>query len=1062
MKSLFYFKNKRKCWALYNLMSIMLLSAGFFTPSALHAQDKGSPITIKGTVIEKIGSPLPSVSVALKGTTTASMTDIDGNYTIIIPDEKGVLVFSYLGFKTQEITVGNKRKIDVILEEENKILDEVIVIGYGTARKRDITGAIESVSAERIIEKSPINVFDALQGEVAGMEIVSSSGAPGDEAEVRIRGTSTFEGGAKPLYVVDGVPTSEINSINAADIESIEVLKDAASAAIYGSRSANGVILITTKQGDRTDPKVNISYLRSYSKLNRKMPVANATERKLYDRERRRISNGAYGYEVVDTLSLFSNQDLDLQDLIFQTAVRNELNLSTNGGTKEFKYYASLGYLSDKGIIVNSDYNRLTSRINSEYKPNKIVTIGSRINLSYSKNDGISEDGVLNQLLQRPSYWAIFNADGSYIPNLNSRTNPYAIATTDVNKKQTYRASMYQYVTLDLDKRLKANFSLQGNYINTREQFYRAKPQLANKERTKGRDYTVMAYDYANENYITYNDKFGEFHEFNAMVGNTIQEWTTEVNRMVGYDYATDEIYTGNAASEMDNSLTYTKIAKNSLASFFGRVGYNYRSRYIANFNLRYDGSSRFGSDRRWGAFPSASVGWRFSDESFTRWMKRVVTDGKIRMSWGLTGNQEIGDYDSWQLYSPIYIYNGAAGIAASNLAYESLGWEKTTQYNIGLDLLLFNSKLQMVFDAYWKKTDDLLSTVQYPKETGFSTIRKNVGAMDNRGIEFSLKYDVLRNKDLSLTVNFNIATSNSKIKKLADGTPFYRGVDDAVFIQEGGRLGDFYGYKYLGIFQYDESNAFTEDGQQLSPVFSNGAFQNKYLLNGTEYSGNVNRKLAADGTPLKGGDVNFEDADGSGQIDAGDKQKIGNAQPDFFGGFGFNLKYKRVGLAVGFTYSYGGDIYNFAEYDRNRASWDGSTPSPDFIHNMWTNQGDEAKYPKPVPVENNRLAPSDFYVSDGSYMKLKNLRVTYYLPGKLLQKVFIRNASIFAYGNNLLTFTKYKGYDPEFSTRTSSESLNIDATARDTRSSDPLSFGIDQNRYPRKREFGFGLNVTF
>lgn len=1002
------------------------------------------------------------MSVVIKGTTQATITDLDGNYSINVPNENTTLVFSMVGFKTQEITVGKRRKIDVMLVEDNKLLDEVVVIGYGAARKRDITGAIESISAEKIMEKSPVNIFDALQGEIARVEVISSSGAPGDDAEIRIRGTSTFEGGAKPLYVVDGVPTDEIGTINPEDIESIEVLKDAASAAIYGSRSANGVILVTTKKGDRTNPRLNINYLRSYSHYNRKMPVANAAERKLYDRERYRLSDGAYGYELVDTLANFVNQDLDLQDLIFRTSVRDQLNISASGGSADFKYYANFGYLSEQGIIINTNFNRLTSRINTEYKANKFVTVGNNINLSYSKNDGISEDGVLNQLLERPSYWAIFNPDGSYIPNLNSRRNPYAVAMTDVNQKQTYRASLYQYVQLNLDKRLRANFSIQGNYVNTREQFYRAKPQLSTTERTTGRDYTVMSYNYANENYITYNDKFGEFHEFNAMVGNTLQEWATETNRIVGYDYTTDQLYTLNTASEIDNTLTYTKIAKSSLASFFGRVGYNYRSRYIANFNLRYDGSSRFGSDRRWGVFPSASVGWRFSDEAFARWMKRIVNDGKIRMSWGVTGNQEIGDYDSWQLYSPNYIYDGTAGIGASNLAFSNLGWEKTTQYNIGVDLLLFNSKLQIVFDTYWKNTNDLLSTVQYPKETGFSTIRKNVGAMSNHGVELSVKYDIIKKSDIALSVNFNIATTNSKIKKLADGTPFYRGTDDAIYVQEGGSLGDFYGYKYLGIFQYDESNAFTDEGQQLTPVFSNGVFQNKYVLDGKEYTGNINQKFSADGNPLKGGDVIFEDTDGNGTIDSRDKQKIGNALPDFFGGFGFNGKYKRVHLTVGFSYSIGGDIYNQAEANRNRAAWDGATPSPDFIANMWTQPGDVAIYPRPVPVENNRLAPSDFYISDGSYLKLKNVRLTYYIPGKYLQKVFIRNASVFGYGNNLLTFTKYKGYDPEFSTRTSSESLNIDATSRDTRSSDPLSFGIDQNRYPRKREFGFGVNVTF
>ncbi|MDR0938548.1 MAG: TonB-dependent receptor [Mediterranea sp.] len=1049
---------------LIGLVGILLLSGTLLLlPLTVGAQQKESKITVTGTVVEKgTAESLVGVTVVLKGTATASVTDTKGNYSITIPAGDRTLVFSFMGFKTQEIAVGKRRKIDVMLEDEEKALDEVVVIGYGTTRKRDITGAIVSVQAEKIMEKAPVSIFDALQGEVAGVEVVTGSGAPGDEAEVKIRGASTFEGGSKPLYVVDGVPTDEIGSINAADIESIEVLKDAASAAIYGSRSANGVILVTTKKGDATNPRFTISYLRSYSQYSRKMPSTNAAERKLYDRERRRLSDGAYGYQIVDTLASFMNSDTDLQDLIFRTAVRNQLDLSASGGSSSFKYYASFGYLSDKGIIVGTDYNRFTARVNAEYKASKVVTVGSNINLSYSNNNGISEDGVLNQMLQRPPYWAVINPDGSYVPNLNDRRNPYAVAMTDVMKKQNYRASVYQYVILNIGKHIKANISLQGNYMNIREQYYRPTPQLGRTERATGRDYTLMIYDYASENYVSYSNKFGGKHELNVMVGNTILEQGRENIRLVGYDYTTDELYTLNAASDMDNRLTYTKLAKNSLASIFGRASYNYKSRYLLNFNLRYDGSSRFGSDRRWGMFPSASAGWRFSDEKFLKWTKPFVNDAKLRLSWGITGNQEIGNYDSWQLYSPDYIYNGKAGIAASNLAYDDLGWEKTTQYNAGLDLSLLGGKLQIVFDAYQKNTNSLLATVQYPKETGFATIRKNVGAMTNQGVELSVNYRVTRTKDFSLTLNGNIASNRSKIKTLADGTPFYRGTDDAIYVREGGLLGDFYGYRYLGIFPYDESNAFADDGRQLTPVIVDGAFWGKYLLDFKEYTGPVNRKIAADGNPLKGGDVNFADTNGDWMIDSRDKQKIGNAQPKFFGGFGLTSRYKRFTLNLSFSYSVGGDIYNYAEANRNRGAWDGTTPSPDYIHDMWTRPGDNARYPIPIPVENNRLGPSDFYVTDGSYLKLRSARLTYLLPEKLLRKVFIKRASIYVYGNHLLTFTRYKGYDPEFSTRSSSETVNIDATARDTRSTDPLNFGIDQNRYPRKREGGIGVNVTF
>lgn len=1011
-------------------------------------------LTVSGVVTDRNKDPLIGVTVKLVKSSTGTVTDLNGKYSLTVPSRNAVLSFSYMGYNTVEIPVTGK-VLNVLMEETIRELDEVIVIGYGSLRKRDVTGAIASISAEEIGQKIPINIFDALQGQAAGVSITSGSGAPGESADVRVRGTSTFEGGVKPLYVVDGVVSEDIDILNPEDIQSIEILKDAASAAIYGSRSANGVFLITTKQGEKNKPKVDIRYLESFSTLARALPKANAEERIYYDSQRIRLSRErgiTGGYVIADSLAFFNNQDIDLHDLLCRTADRKEINISTSGASDLFKYYISAGYLSEKGIIVNSSYDRFTFRTNTEYKPSRLLTVGSKIQMSYRDKKGISESGVLNQVLERISYWAIFNPDGTYVPNILSRRNPYAIALDDTDKTQQYQGSLYQYFIFDFNKNWQLNSSLQVFYNTYRYQYYRPEYQLSSSEISTGRDNTVLQYDWANENYLSYKNTFDNHHHVAGMIGCSFQEWHQENLYFTGWNYASDMIYTVNAASVFDAKNTYTRMSEHSMASFFGRLTYDYKSKYLASANLRYDGSSRFGSGRQWGLFPSASAGWRFSDETFMGWMKPFVRDGKFRISYGITGNQEIGNYDAYQLYSPNYIYEGVSGIAASNLAYNNLSWEETSQFNLGLDLSMMNNRMRIVVDYYKKYTDKLLNKTNLPEETGFLTIRKNIGEMTNEGLEFSINYDILKRKKWRWSVDFNISTNNSVITKIADGIPFYKGTSEAIYVQEGHRLGEFYGYRSLGIFAYDESNAFSPDWERLTPVFDNGVLQ-KYTLNGEDYPmDQVKQKKAADGSVLKGGDIDFELNKGSadpdtqnGYINSYSRQYLACAQPDFYGGLSTNLFYRNFNLFVSFYYSFGGSIYNYAEARRNRFYQDGTTPSPAAIAHMWTTPGDEALYPIPVISEHNSLMPNSFYLEDASYIRLRNVKLSYEIPSRIIKKIFMKRATVYAYGNNLMTFTDYKGYDPEFSS-----------------GSDPLSLNIDSNRYPRKREYGFGLNLYF
>jgi len=740
---------------------------------------------VSGIVSDQNNDPLIGVTVKVIDTNVGTITDLNGKYTIAVPAGKNSLEFSYTGFTTLRMPVNNQAYINVTLKESIKQLEEVMVIGYGAMKKRDITGAISSISAQTIEEKTPISIYDALQGQSSGVQIVTGSGAPGEGSEIRIRGVSTFDEGASPLFVVDGVPLDNVDNINPNDIESIEVLKDAASAAIYGSRSANGVILVTTKKGERTRPRVDVRYLRSYSTLSRSMPRANGDERRYYDDIRKQyLVGGDYLINIVDSLAYITNQDLDIVNLLFRPATRDQVDFSVSGASETFNYYMSTAYLNEKGIIVNSDFDRITSRINTEYKPSKSLTVGSKVQFAYSSKNGIDEDGVLNSLLVKPAYLAILNPDGTYIPNISARRNPLAVAMTDVNKAQTYRASMYEYVDWKLSDKLKLNSSIQMNYYQERYQRRRSSTQLSTEEagtpNSGSRDRTLINYEITNENYATYTDTWGDYHDVTAMLGNSINFWGVERLNMLGMNMTSDIIYTLNAASSFDARNTSTNMSRSAMLSYFGRLTYGYKGKYLANFNMRYDGSSRFGKDNRWGAFPSGSVGWRFSDEKFMRFSRQVLSDGKLRASLGVTGNQRIGDYDAWQLYSPNFIYEGISGIAASNLADRNLGWESTTQYNGGVDLVLFKNRVRISIDYYKKLTDQLLAKVELPKESGFQTTRRNVGAMTNEGIEGSIDFDIIHKTDLKWTVNLNVANNKTIITRVADDIPFYRGMHDA------------------------------------------------------------------------------------------------------------------------------------------------------------------------------------------------------------------------------------------------------------------------------------------
>lgn len=1026
--------------------------------------------TVSGLVTDENGLSIPGVNVVVKGSRTGVMTNNNGLYSLNLQKNKETIVFSFIGYKTQEVEATTGTILNIVLVENTISLNEVVAVGYGSIRKRDVTGAIVSLSSKDIDRKVSTNVLEALQGQSAGVQIVAGSGQPGESASIRIRGTSTFnDAGVTPLYVVDGVPMDNIDGINPSDIESVEVLKDASSAAIYGSRSANGVILVSTKQGSKSSPTITTQYLHSWSVLSHKVQQVTPAQFTRFRRNRLNyllnegsgyVSNKAYMSDSAvlnDPYNTMFNANNDYQDMAFQVGEKNQLDVSIGGGTDVSKYYFSTGIYDESGIIPNTGYTRLTARLNSSYKASKKMTLTSKFSMLYGRKDGIDESGYLNALMQRIPNLSVYFPDETLVGKL-SGLNPLAVITA-TNFTQNYRGTFFQSGEYQISPNWKFTTNINVNYEIGKTK--RLTPSLIydeNQTSNSGESYTNMNWSWMNENYLNYKKTIKNKYNLNALIGISVQEWGYESDRFEGSNAATDAIYTMNAfAANYDLTSTRTDINAHSMASAFGRFSYDYKSRYLFNTNLRADGSSRFAPDNKWGVFPSASFAWRLSDEKFMKFAESFLSDAKARIGYGITGNESIGNYEYLLSYDVGGIYDGISSLDASRIAIDNLSWEQTAQTNIGLDLLFLDSRISFSADYYFKDTEGLLANYPMPKEVGFNSVRRNIGSIENEGWEISLTANLIKKKNFNWDVSFNMAANDNRITKLSDGKPYV--LNDQFLIAEGGRIGDFYGYQSEGVFQYDQSNAFTAEWKQLTPVFlknNDGSLQTdlngdfifqKYQLNGTDYNGDVVSKKLPDGTPFRGGDFNWKNASGDslGLITPDDKFVLANTQAKFFGGFNTNLEYKSFTLDMSFYFSFGGKIYNKVKYDRNRFQWSSIVPTLEAMETAWFRQGDAANYPRPYQdnFENDRSLNS-IYLEDASYIKLRSIKLGYNIPKKLAKKLKLKDLNMYGYVNNPLTWTAYSGFDPEFST------------------SSALSMGIDYNRYPKKREFGLGLNVNF
>ena len=994
-------------------------------------------------VVNDITGPLIGASVIEKGTTNGTVTDLDGNFELSI--EKGAsLEISFLGYQSKTINTKGKTVFKIELEEDSKMLEDVVVVGYGTMKKRDITGSISSLGEAELMGNKPVNVTSALQGKVSGLEIVTSS-EPAAASNIRIRGASTLNAeGSTPLFIVDGMEVDNIDNIAPSDIASIEVLKDAASAAIYGSKSANGVIIVTTKSGTSSKPTVNIGYSLKVSQIARTLPQMNRRQAIDYDILRAYLQGTQPSAYVIDTLNPSFANDFYYQDVLFRNGFTHQLDASISGKGEKVNYFLGHSFLQDDGIQLNTYNRRGTIRTNVDYLPHKSVTIGTRISLSIGSNRVTPAD-ARNNLLSRPPSMALVMPDGTYAPVIANRNNPLAWSYLCDNNNKYYSLNFNEFVEWRIIDGLRFKASLSGSYYQNNYRYF-APALLLASQIPESQNKNTTSFRWTQEDVLSYNKVFKKDHSLNLMAGFSIQGYKNEYVQLSVKDNISEAIETSYAFNQVDMNKTYHYQTENRLVSFFARAGYSYKSRYLVNANVRVDGSSRFGAKKRWGVFPSISAGWRLSEEKWMEWAKPVLTDFKLRYSFGITGNQTAGDYAARSAYSTI-AYADYVGIYPTQLENDLLGWESTSQHNIGVDWSMFNNRLALVVDLYKKETSDVLFNLNLPGTTGFSNSYANIGNISNKGVEFTLSGHMIKSRDFDWKASVNFAFNRNRMWNIPSEN---KTITNEVFIIDNDyALGTMYGYKALAIFPYDQSNAFTENWEQLTPIFDERDRFVRYELNGVPYDGTVNqlRYNNATGEIFKGGDVMWDDLNHDGIINDDDRQVIGCGQPDFIGGFSTEFRWKGLTVSAFFNFSIGGDIYNRYEASRNDHKWSSLTvASPYNVANSWLAPGDIAKYPVPSSarniVDNTRLN-SSLWIEDGSYVRLKNIKVAYSLPKAVTTKCRMQDWTFSLMLQDFLTWTNYSGFDPEVT-------------------SSGFSIGYDNYCYPKSKSVLVGMNITF
>ena len=1040
--------------------------------------------TINGQVVsDEDGSTIPGVNIIIIGTTTGTVTDLDGNYTLTVPDRENIVRFSAVGFATKEVKVGNQNTINVSLSTDLGALDEIVVVGYGTQSREKLTTAVSTVDT-KVLENVPMgNAASALQGTVSGVRVQTLTGQPGAAPRVIVRGGTSINNpnGAQPLYVVDGVIRDDIEGINPMDIESMQVLKDAASTAIYGARASNGVVILTTKSGKSGTTKVDYRYTVGTSQLRERYDLLSARDYIYYGRlgvaasgektpSRLPMLAGSFGFgtgndltnstpyttqflttdnehklnegwqsmpDPLDPSRTIIFEDVDWQEVLFRTAVTHDHYLNLSGGTEKATFNLGIGYSDMDGTAITTKYTRFTANMNGRLEVKKNLFVFGGLNFTRSTDNVVfSENALFERALALPPTTKYAFEDGTLAPGVNrSLGNPAYQLTRNVNDNtlniMTLSGGANWQIAPGLSFEPTASLFTRSRTINTFLMSYLNTPtQLVQDRNASG---SQVNWDQIQVDAVfNYDKSWDGSHNLNATLGYSLYQRDNYTLLAEGRGAATDLIPTLNASGEPVR--VSSSKGKQLILGYFGRVNYDFDNRFLFSVSARYDGASNLGREYKWGFFPGMSAGWNLHNESF--WNKPMMIDRlKLRASYGLNGNLgNLGDFQSQGAYSVGSIYQGNAAVEYTTIANPNLRWEESKTFDIGFDASLFNNKVSLLFDYYQRTTSNLITTLAMPKLTGFTSILTNLGSLQNRGVELEVSYKILEKRDWSWNFSFNTAFVDNEILKLPQnenennriGGLFIYDPEIGEYgwkggLQEGGRMGELYGYQFLSIFPTDEAaSAAPQDLVMPGP----------------------------DRTRL-GGDVDWLDVDGNGIIDTRDRVYMGNIFPRWTGGLANTINYKGLSLYGRFDYTTGHTIYNYVRANLD-GQFVGNTNMSSSLLRSWENQGDvtdvpryywadqtaQSNYWRGDPRSLNNGGGSSVHYERGDFLALREVTFSFNYSAEWYRRIGINNMRFNLTGNNLIYFTNYNGLSPE-------------------------EGGMDRGRFPVPRNILLGINLS-
>lgn len=1059
--------------------------------SELHASEvvQQAKRQIKGKVVDAAGETVIGANVLEKGTTNGVITDIDGNFVLSV-SSGATLEISYIGYVTQTIKVTNQTSLHIVLKEDSETLDEVVVVGYGTMKKSDLSGASVSVGEDAIKGSVITNLDQSLQGRAAGVSAVSTSGAPGSSSSIRVRGQATINSNAEPLYVIDGVivqgggasgadfglgdalgngsvsTISPLSTINPADIVSMEILKDASATAIYGAQGANGVILITTKRGKAGEAKFTYDGMLAVQRQTKRLDMMNLREFANYYNEFVQVGeldvNGYYADPSI------LGKGTNWQDAVFQTALQHQHQVSAEGGTEKIKYYVSASYMDQDGTLIGSNFNRYSFRVNLDSQLKSWLKLG--LSATYSSTDedlklADGEQGIINYSLKTVPDIPIYDIDGNYATIVREGyTNPNPIAMAMMDQVLLNRQKLTGNIFFEVTPIKNLVWHAELGYDISASKGERYKPMVDFGSWKRDSNYSSIQKNSSTfwqlKNYVTYSGMIDK-HNFTAMLGQEC--WASNYDNISVTNTSLPSDAVHNPALGTATPVIGSGFGSSAMASFFTRLTYNYDNRYYGTYTYRYDGSSNFGPDNRWAGFHALAGSWRFSNEEFFKPLSGVISNGKLRLGWGQTGNANIGGY-LWGTSIVKMSSSLGTGYRPKNIPNTSIKWESQEQWNVGLDLGFIQDRINVVVDWYKKVSNDMLMALQLPSYMGTqgNTSSRldppygNYGSIENAGVEISLNTHPLIGK-FQWDSDFQISFNKNKLKALS-GTANaqivgYGQWNDVVSVSNVGEsLYNFYGYVCDGVYQDYEDLQKSPKPEQYP---SNGVFNRK----NTVWVGDIKYK-----------DISGPDGKPDGVINEYDKTNLGSPMPKFTFGWTNTFRYKDFDLSIFINGSYGNKVMNYLgmQLTHMNSAWENQLnsvtgrarlepidpdkvyPSGQYWYDDVTNvrvSNPEAAIPRASiqdPNDNDRI--SDRYVEDGSYIRLKNITLGYTFPSKLIKKFGINNLRLYANIQNLLTITGYDGYDPEIGAST--QSTNV--------------YGLDYGRYPSPTVYSFGLNVSF